>query len=203
ERAPLGSVAGAGAARRGSSRRAPPVEPIGATCAWRRSPEAQDGSHWLNPAVEFARAALDGRRAPPPGTTLVDRRMAMERANFAGSPAAGAASLSVASAPARAPEPPELAGASPASRVTAIEQPTTADAELSRALEQARAALAAMPEPPAAFAALAAVLDQPPRGLQSGRWAAFGVAGAVLRGPAGAPDLRGGVRGASADARAL
>jgi transcriptional regulator with GAF, ATPase, and Fis domain len=74
--------------------------------------------------------------------------------------------------------------------VTAIEQPTTADAELSRALREARAALAAISEPPEALAALASVLDKLPGELHSARWAAFDVSEQLLRVLSGALDIR-------------
>src|SRR5262245_3188926 len=91
----------------------------------------------------------------------------------------------------------------PQSRLTAIEQPTTADAELARALRDARAALAAMTEPPGAFAALADVLDKLPRDLQNARWAAFDVSEQLLRVLSGALDIREVFPQVSAVARAI
>ncbi|HTV19515.1 MAG TPA: sigma 54-interacting transcriptional regulator [Polyangiaceae bacterium] len=84
---------------------------------------------------------------------------------------------------------PQPASSEPPSRVTAIEQPTTADAELKRALGEARAALAAM-QPAGAFSALAAVLDKLPGDLQNARWAAFDVSEQLLRVLSGALDIR-------------
>jgi transcriptional regulator with GAF, ATPase, and Fis domain len=78
----------------------------------------------------------------------------------------------------------------PESRVTAREPAATADADLSRALRDARSALAALAEPPPALAALARLLDELPGALQSSRWAAIDVSEQLLRVLSGALDIR-------------
>jgi transcriptional regulator with GAF, ATPase, and Fis domain len=83
----------------------------------------------------------------------------------------------------------------PRSRTRPLELPArepreTPDAELARALNEARNALASLHEPAPALAALTRVLDRLPGDLQNARWAAFEVSEQLLRVLSGALDIR-------------
>jgi transcriptional regulator with GAF, ATPase, and Fis domain len=79
----------------------------------------------------------------------------------------------------------------PDSRVTAlVAPPASAEAVLSRALEEARSALAVLDPTPPALGALARLLDRLPEDLQNARWAAIDVSEQLLRVLSGALDIR-------------